>query len=60
MTGDDISEKACQDIVSMIDTITLRHDISLRDTARIYREVASECRERAAGLDAEADAQEDA
>lgn len=56
MTHDEIVEKAWAEMLEFVDSETVRSDISLAESAQIYRELASECRDRAAGLDEEADA----
>lgn len=59
MTADEISENYMQEFVSTLDRITLQEGVSRRDTARIYREIATEFRDRANQLESEADADGD-
>lgn len=54
MTPDEVSEKLCQEFVGEMDSVTLAEGISMRDAARVCREIASEFRERANCLDEEA------
>lgn len=56
MTHDEIVEKAWSEMLSFVDGETMRSNIDLAESAQIYRELASECRDRAVGLDEEADA----
>lgn len=56
MTADQLSEELCSQLLSDVDRRTLDEGISRRDAARIYREIAAECRDRANGLEQEADA----
>jgi hypothetical protein len=58
MTRDDLSDELCQEVVRLVETRTLDEGISLRDAAQICRELAAECRDRAAGFEEEADAGE--
>lgn len=53
---DGLSEQICNEITSDVDRWTLDAGLSRRDAAQIYREIASECRDRANGLDEEAEA----
>jgi hypothetical protein len=56
---EELSEQLCVEIVSLVDARTLDAGLSLRDAALTYRELASEFRDRAAGLESEADADAD-
>lgn len=56
MTHDEIVEKAWATMLEFVDGETVRSNIDLGESAQIYRELASECRDRAVGLDEEADA----
>ena len=60
MTSDQASDELCDRILALVDTFTLDNDISIRDTAQIYREIASECQDRANGLEDEADHEDEA
>ena len=51
-----LSEDLAQEIVNMVDSRTLKAGLSLRDAAQTCREIASELRQRADGLDSEAEA----
>jgi hypothetical protein len=53
---DKLSNELEERLTADVDRTTLKAGISLRDTAQIYRELASAFRDRAAGLDQEADA----
>lgn len=53
-----LSDRLCHETITRIDSETLEAGLSLRAAAQLYRELASECRDRAAGLDEEADANE--
>lgn len=56
MTADELSEQLSEDVSNQIDRETLREKLSRREAAQICREVASALRERANGLDTEAEA----
>jgi len=58
MTRDELSEIVCQELLETVDKRTLDEGLSLRDTARIYRDIAAACRDRADGLDDEAEQHE--
>ncbi len=56
MTRDEIFEQGWQLLLNYIDGETLRAGISRPTTAELYREIATECRDRARQLDAEEEA----
>jgi len=54
---DDVSEALCAEVTALVDKATLDAGLGQADAAQVYRELAAECRDRAACLDEEAEAE---